>query len=99
MFIFGHLFKTVASLLHIILQLAILLFIVRALLSWFQPDLRHPVIAFIHQITDPVLRLIRRYIPPFGSMDLSPVIAILICWFLNSWLVRSLAELGSSLLR
>lgn len=99
MFIFGHLFRTVASILHIIFQLAILLFIVRALLSWFQPDLRHPVVAFIHQITDPVLRFIRRYIPSFGNVDLSPVIAILACWFLDSWLVGSLADLGRSLLR
>jgi YggT family protein len=99
MFIFGHLFKTAASLLHILLQLAILLFIVRALLSWFQPDMRHPVIAFIHQITDPVLKFIRRYIPPLGTVDLSPLIAILACWFLDSWLVGSLADLGNYLLR
>ena len=99
MFIFGRLFLAVAKILNFLLVLAILIFIVRALLSWFQADMRHPVIAFIHQITDPPLKFIRRYIPPLGNVDLSPMIAILICYFLNIWLVRSLAELGYHLLR
>ncbi|TKJ40465.1 hypothetical protein CEE37_09130 [candidate division LCP-89 bacterium B3_LCP] len=98
MFIFGHLFKTVASILHIILQLGILLFIVRAVMSWFQPDRRQPVISFIYQITDPVLKLIRRYIPPFGTVDISPLIVIVVCWFLDSFLVSTLAELGNRML-
>ena len=99
MFIFGHLFKTVASLLHIVFQVAIVLFIVRALLSWFQPDSRHPIVAFIYQVTDPVLIRIRRLIPAIGTVDISPIIAILGCWFLDSFLVRSLADLGAHLLR
>ena len=99
MFIFGHLLETLAKLLHIIFQVAIILFIVRAVMSWFQPDSRQPLVAFIYQITDPILQRIRRFIPSIGAMDISPLIAILICWFLDSFLVPSLADLGYQLLR
>ncbi len=99
MFIIGRFFITIASLLHFILQAGIILFIVRAVMSWFQPDPRQPVVAFIYRITDPMLDLIRRYIPSFGMMDLSPLIAVLIFWFLDGFLVASIADLGARLLR
>jgi YggT family protein len=99
MFVFGHLFTTLAKLLHFIFQLAIILFIVRAVMSWFQPDTRQPVIAFIYKITDPVLYRIRRVIPSAGTIDISPLIVIIICWFLDSFLVSSLADIGYQMLK
>lgn len=99
MFIFGHLLKAVSSLLHIVFQLGIILFIVRAVLSWFNPDRRQPVVAFIYQIADPVLERIRRLVPSIGAVDISPLIAILALWFLDSFLVPSLADISYQLLR
>lgn len=99
MFIFGRLFIAIAGILHIILQVGILLFIVRAIMSWFQPDPRQPVVAFIYRIADPTLDFIRRYVPSFGTVDISPLIAILICWFLDSFLVGTLSDIGYQLLR
>lgn len=99
MFIFGHLLQALSSLLHVVFQIGIILFIVRAVMSWFQPDQRQPMVRFIYQITDPVLNTIRRYVPSIGMVDISPFIAILACWFLNNFLVPSLADLGYQLLR
>ena len=99
MFVFGHLLTTLAKLLHIVFQVGIILFIVRAVLSWFQPDSRQPVVAFIYQITDPILQRIRRLVPTVGTIDISPLIAILILWFLDNFLVPSLADIGYQLLR
>ena len=98
MFIFGHLFTTLAKLLHLFFQIAIILFIVRAVMSWFQPDPRLPLVAFIHRVTDPVLDRIRRWVPAFGAIDISPLIAILACWFLDGFLVPTLSDLGYRLL-
>lgn len=97
MFILGHLSSAIASILHIVLQAAIILFIVRAVMSWFQPDPRQPVVAFICQITDPILGAIRRFIPSMGMIDISPLIAILIFWFLDRFLVPSLMDIGLQL--
>lgn len=99
MFILGHLFKTLSTLLHVVFQAGIILFIIRAVLSWFQPDPRQPLVAFIYQVTDPILNWIRRYVPGLGMVDISPLIAILALWFLDSFIVPSLADLGYQLLR
>lgn len=99
MFAIGHLLQTLGSLLHFLLQIAILLFIVRAVMSWFQPDPRNTIVAFIAGVTDPVLNRLRRILPPLGAVDLSPLVAILICWFLDGFLVPSLKDMGYHLLK
>lgn len=52
------------------------LIIAAVLLSWFGARLRHPVIPLVYQLTEPVMRPIRRVIPPIGGIDLSPVFAL-----------------------
>jgi YggT family protein len=58
-----------------LLELAIL---ARVLLSWFRVDPYHPAVAFLNQITEPILRPLRNVIPPLGMMDISPIVAMLL---------------------
>lgn len=44
---------------------------------------------FLYKITEPALRPIRRIVPNLGGIDISPVILILIIWFLQRLLVRN----------
>ncbi|MCX6639648.1 MAG: YggT family protein [bacterium] len=99
MFLLGRLLNPVASLLDWTLQLAILLFIARAVLSWMQPDPRQPVISTIYRMTDPILDRVRRVLPSFGAVDLSPMIVIIALWFLKSFLVPSLHDIASRMLQ
>ncbi len=46
----------------------------RAISSWIPVDRYHPVIMFLYRATEPVLRHIRRIIPPLGMIDLSIII-------------------------
>ena len=43
---------------------------------------------FLYRITEPVLRPIRSFMPNLGGLDISPVILILIIFFLQSVIVR-----------
>ncbi len=43
------------------------------------------VYEFLHKVTEPLLRPIRRFLPNFGAVDLSPLVL-----FLAIWLIRSL---------
>ncbi|MFH1862383.1 MAG: YggT family protein [bacterium] len=94
----GYLLKTLGGLLHILLNVVILIFIVRAVLSWVQPDARQPIIRFIYTVTDPVLSRIHRLLPPMGGIDFSPLVAILLCWVLDSFVAASLIDLGYRLI-
>ncbi|MGE0093381.1 MAG: YggT family protein [Alphaproteobacteria bacterium] len=44
---------------------------------------------FLYKITEPALRPIRRIVPNLGGVDISPVILILIIWFLQRLLERN----------
>ena len=57
--------------------LAFIIFI-RAILSWFAVSRYHPVVAFLDYITEPILAPLRRVIPRFGMIDITPMVAIII---------------------
>ncbi|MGH9380092.1 MAG: YggT family protein [Thermoanaerobaculia bacterium] len=63
--------------------------IIRALISWVSPDPYNPVVQILHRLTEPVLRPLRRLVPPhkLGGLDLSPLIAVLILVLVRSTLV------------
>jgi YggT family protein len=52
------------------------LIIIEAVFSWVNPAA--PLAPFIRALTDPVMRPLRRIVPLIGSIDLSPLIALLL---------------------
>ena len=80
----------------IVLQIYIWLLIAAAILSWLVAfnvvNARNQVVAvvgeFLYRITEPVLRPIRAMLPNLGGLDISPVILILIIFFLQSVIIR-----------
>lgn len=62
-----------------LIQLYCLLIFIRILLTWVPNiDVSLPPIQMLMRLTDPVLDLARRYIPPVGMMDLSPTIVLIV---------------------
>ena len=70
------------SLFAMLLWTYFILIIVMVVLSWFGRSWRHPVIPLVYQLTEPVLRPIRKVIPPISGIDLSPLFALIIIRFL-----------------
>ena len=65
--------------------------LIRALLSWVNPDPRNPIVRFLVAVTEPVLKPLRKLVPPqkLGGIDLSPLLAILTLQFVRNGLVLS----------
>lgn len=61
---------------YIVLILRILLS--WATMFWSPPPAMDPVVRVIYDLTEPVMGLFRRYIPPVGGLDLSPLILFII---------------------
>lgn len=57
-------------------EIYIWIIIARCVLSFFPHDPRQPIIKFVYDITEPVLRPIQRYVPPVGAIDFSPLVAV-----------------------
>ena len=64
------------------LNLAFWVLIIRAILSWVSQG-HNPVEAIIHQLTEPMLRPIRKIIPPICGLDLSILVLIIGLQFLQ----------------
>lgn len=54
-----------------------------ATMVWSPPPSIAPAIRVVYDLTEPVMGLFRRYIPPLGGMDLSPIFIFLILSFIQ----------------
>lgn len=68
---------SVSKLLATLLMTYFFLIIAAVILSWVGSNLRHPIIPLVYQLTEPVMRPIRRIIPPIAGIDLSPLFALI----------------------
>ena len=81
------------------INIYIWLIIINAILSWLvafnvlntQNRFVFAVLNATHQLTDPVLNKIRKFIPNLGSIDISPVVLILLLFFIRNLFFQLLA--------
>jgi YggT family protein len=98
MFIFGNVILGIAKVLDVALNIYMWVIIIRALISWVNPDPYNPIVQFLTRITEPVLRPIRKLAPPYKiGVDLSPLIAVLIVIFLQYALINTLYRIGRAM--
>ena len=84
--------KSIFILLDSIITIYLWIIIINALLSWLvafnilntQNRFVFSILDATHKMTDPALNKIRSFIPTFGSIDISPVILILLLMFLRN---------------
>ena len=84
-----------AELLLFVLMLYFWLILVRVILSFVGQGSGHPMVPLLFQITEPVLRPIRRVLPQPGGFDLSPLVATLTIAVARALLVAPLSDLGA----
>lgn len=79
------------TIIDMVLQLYVWAIIISAILSWLVHfdvvNRRNPIVhaigSFLWRITEPVLRPIRRFVPAFGGVDVSPIVLILGIYFVQ----------------
>ena len=49
---------------------------------------------FLYDVVEPYLRIFRRFIPPLGPLDISPIVGILALWIVSGLVIRILGQLG-----
>jgi len=75
---------SILQFINLIIGLYIWVVIIAALITWVQPNPYNPIVRFLWNVTEPVYRFIRKYIPTtFGGFDISPIILILALEFLQ----------------
>ncbi len=98
MYIIGYLLQAIAGVLHILFSAATVVVIARAVLSWVSPDPYNPLVRIINQLSEPMIYPVRQRLPYFSGIDFSPLVVLLVIYFLNIFLVQTLERVAFSLI-
>jgi YggT family protein len=96
MFVFGNFVTGIAYVVDTLLNIYFWIILIRAVLSWIQPNPYNPLVRTVYKLVDPVTYKISRIIPTrIGMVDFAPFILMILIIFLQRFLVRSLFEFGA----
>lgn len=90
-----------ARIIHLLLMIYVWVIIIRALLSWIPAPSLYPLAVVLVKITEPLLRPLRKLLPPYrtGGLDLSPMLLVIIFLFIDSFLIKSISLYAGQILR
>lgn len=94
MSVLGNFIMALAQVIHLLLNVYMWIVVIRAIISWVNPDPYNPIVNFLYRATEPVLKYVRKIIPPLGGIDLSPIVVLVAIVFLDQFLVQSISEIG-----
>jgi len=99
MYIVGYFLMAAAKVTDVLLLFFMWLVIIRAVLSWVNPDPYNAIVRFINNVTEPILYPIRSRLPiNYGGIDFSPIVVFLVIIFLRTFVVNSLMRMAASLI-
>jgi YggT family protein len=98
MFVINYFVMALANLANLVIVAYIWIIIARSILSWVNPDPYNPIVRLLYRVTEPVLRPVRERLP-IGQMglDFSPMIVILVLYFLKEFLVPVLYRIATEM--
>lgn len=98
MFVLGNFLSAFGQVLGMALTLYLYVVIASAILSWVNPDPYNPIVRFLRGATEPVFYRLRRVLPLYaGGIDFTPIVVILLIYFLQMFLVDTLVQMGTRL--
>ena len=99
MFIIGQFLLAIARVIDVVLNILAWIIIIRAVISWVNPDPYNVIVQFLNRVTEPILSRIRMIFRLHTvGIDISPVIAILAIMFLRLFIVPVIYRIATSLM-
>lgn len=86
----------IPGILKLALDIFLFAILIRALLSWVNPDPYNPAVSLLARLTDPLMRPAQRLIRPISGIDLSPMAVIIALILIEMLLIPPLAWLVGS---
>ena len=84
----------IASFIHTLFRMYYFLIFVRLIISWFPVDQYNEWVKILKKLTDPYLNIFRKFIPPIGMIDISPIVALFVLNLLENILFRLIVMIG-----
>jgi YggT family protein len=97
MFVISTFLIWIAKVINLILGAYWWIIVGRVIISWVNADPYNPIVLFLYKLTEPLLSRIRRFIPIFGGIDLSPLVILLGIWFVQDNIVPLIFRFANNL--
>lgn len=88
------LLTALAELLSLLINVFLFSILIQVIISWVNPGAYNPVLAMVYSLNEPLLRPARRYIPPIGELDLSPLVVAVALQVLKMLLIPPIYRLA-----
>jgi len=98
LFVLANFIYAIAVILNILIWFAITVLIVDSLLSFILPY-GFPLRRILDGMAEPMVRPLRKFVPPIGMFDFSPFVAVLILVFIQAFVVNTLFDFSVFLKR
>ncbi|QIK36894.1 YggT family protein [Caldichromatium japonicum] len=92
----GAFLWAIPSMVELFINLFLFSILIRAILSWVNPDPANPANRLLDQLTGPVMRPFKQLLPPIAGIDLAPLAAMIVLVLLNMLLIPPLKWLVAS---
>ena len=86
---------SMGNIISLLINIFVYAVIVRAILSWLNPGSFNAASSILHSLTEPMLDTCRKFIPDFGGIDLSPLVALMILQLAKMVILPPLHQLAS----
>ncbi len=81
---------SLVAVIRVVFELLTLAIVARAFLSFLPLSPYHPLVRLVFQLTEPILAPLRRYMPPLGMIDFTPLVAIILLQVIERLLISLL---------
>lgn len=86
----------VPELIELCINIFLFSILIQVIFSWVNPGAYNPLTSLIGYLTEPIMRPVRRMIPPMGGLDLSPMVAMIGLYLLQMLLLPPLKAVTGS---
>lgn len=94
LFLFRYILWSMLGVVSLILDIYFFSLIIMVIASWIAPYSTHPALQLINQLTEPLCAAVRRFLPPMGGMDFSPILVFIVIRLIDKYLiVQPLADM------
>ncbi len=88
---------SIGELVGLVLNVFWVSILIQVILSWVGPGGHNPVSAILYYLNEPIMRPLRRILPPISGFDLSPILAFIAIGLLKILIVTPILDIGRSL--
>ncbi len=87
LFLFRYILWSMLGVVSLILDIYFFSLLIMVIASWIAPYSTHPALQLINQLSEPLCASVRKFLPPLGGIDFSPILVFIVIRLIDKYLI------------